>query len=104
MSRFNVRAISETPPPPIPVIRDKKPSAYNAMKHGGAGAAPTPSPSTGNVVVEPKKGKPTKDDLRRQKMELADAAIVALVSNKPTRAKIREYIEGRIATLNAEKR
>jgi hypothetical protein len=74
------------------------------MKHGGAGAAPTPSPSTGNVVVEPKKGKPTKDDLRRQKMELADAAIVALVSNKPTRAKIREYIEGRIATLNAEKR
>lgn len=105
MSRFNVRAISETAPPPPPPIQNKQPSAYAAMsKKGGAGSAPVISPSTGNVVVEPKKGKPTKDDIRRQKMDLADAAVVALVSNKPTRAKIREYFEGRIATLNAEKR
>ena len=62
------------------------------------------TPSTGNVVVEPKKGRLTKDDIRRQKLDLADAAIVALVSHKPTKAKIREYFEGRIAHLNAEKR
>jgi phage terminase large subunit-like protein len=73
-------------------------------RKGGAGSAPSISPSTGNVVIEPKKGRPTKDDIRRQKMDLADAAIVALVSNKPTKAKIREYFEGRIAHLNAEKR
>ena len=105
MSRFNVRAITEAAPAPLPPpIRDKKPSAYAAMnKRGGAGSAPISS-STGNVVIEAKKGRPTKDDIRRQKMDLADAAIVALVSNKPTKAKIREYFEGRIAHLNAEKR
>jgi len=74
------------------------------MAKGGAGSAPIISHSTGNVVVEPKKGRPTKDDIRRQKMDLADAAIVALVSNKPTKAKIRDYFAGRIAHLNVEKR
>ena len=105
MSRFNVRPISVVAPPPLPEIRDKKPSAYAAMMaSGGAGTAPTISPSTGNVVVEAKKGRLTKDDLRRQKMDLADAAIVALVNNKPTKAKIREYFMERISKLNEEKR
>ena len=107
MSRFNVRAISEPSPVALPPpIQNKQPSAYAAMnKKGGAGAAPMISPSTGTVVVEPKKGgRLTKDDVRRQKMDLADAAVVALVSNKPTRNKIREYMTGRIAILNAEKR
>ena len=105
MSRFNIRAITEATPAPLPPpIQNKQPSAYAAMnKKGGAGAVPTISPS-GNVVIEPKKGRPTKDDIRRQKMDLADAAIVALVSNKPTKAKIREYFEKRIALLNEEKR
>jgi hypothetical protein len=105
MSRFNVRAITEAAPAPLPApIQNKQPSAYAAMNKKGAGSAPSISSSTGNVVIEPKKGRPTKDDLRRQKMDLADAAIIALVSHKPTKAKIREYFEGRIAVLNAEKR
>lgn len=105
MSRFNVRAITEAVPPLPPPIQNKKPSAYDAMRRGGAGHAPASSPTTGAVMAEAaKKGRLTKDDVRRQKMDLADAAIVALVSNKPTRNKIREYMTGRIAILNAEKR
>jgi len=73
------------------------------MKKGGAGHAPTVSPTSG-MVEAPKKGRPTKDDIRRQKMDQASAAIVALLSNKPTKNRVREYITGRIAQLNEEKR
>jgi hypothetical protein len=37
-------------------------------------------------------------------MDLANAAIAALVSDKPTRNKIRDYMTKRIAVLNDEKR
>lgn len=70
---------------------------------GGAGHAPVVSPTSG-MVEAVKKGRPTKDDIRRQKMDQASAAIVALLNNKPTKNKVREYITGRIAQLNEEKR
>lgn len=106
MSRFNVRAITEIPAPPVMVPKDKQPSAYDAMRRSNAKAAPPMlSPTTGNVVIDPtKKGRPTKDDVRRQKMDMASAAIGTLVGNKPTKAKIREYMTARIAQLNLEKR
>lgn len=107
MSRFNVRPIgvasAPTAPPPPP---DKKPSAYAAMKG-----------SSSNVVVHPptesfsepapekaKKGKMTKDEVRRHKMDLASAGIQVLVVSKPNRNKIREYIKNRILQLDDEKR
>ena len=89
--------------PPPPAIHDKKPSAYSAMRHGGAGRAPVISPASG-MEEAVKKGRPTKDDVRRQKMNQASAAIVALLSDKPTRNKVRLYMEQRIAALNEEKR
>ena len=107
MSRFNVRAIIEAAPPPVVVPKDKQPSAYDAMKRRAAKSTPSISSVSpaGNVLVEPvKKGRPTKDDLRRQKMDMASAAIGILVESKPTKAKIREYMEARIAQLNLEKR
>jgi len=70
---------------------------------GGAGHAPVSSAAPGTAEAA-KKGRPTKDDIRRQKMDQASAAIVALLSNKPTKNKVREYITGRIAQLNEEKR
>jgi len=103
MSRFNVRAITEAAPAPPPApIQGKQPSAYGAMmkRAGGAGHA---SPASGTAEAV-KKGRPTKDDIRRQKMDQASAAIVALLNNKPTKNKVREYITGRIAQLNEEKR
>jgi hypothetical protein len=85
------------------MIQNKKPSAYAAM--GKPSSAPVISPTTGNVVVEPaKRGRPSKEDVRRQKMDLASAAIAHLCSDKPTRNKVREYITNRIAHLNEEKR
>lgn len=92
------------PPPPAP-IPNKQPSAYGAMmkRTGGAGHAPVSSPPPGTAEAV-KKGRPTKDDIRRQKMDQASAAIVALLSNKPTKNKVREYMTGRIAQLNEEKR
>jgi hypothetical protein len=73
------------------------------MKRGGAGHAPVSSAASG-MVEDVKKGRTTKDDLRRQKMDMASAAIVMLLNNKPTRNKVREYMTGRIAQLNEEKR
>lgn len=103
MSRFNVRPITEIAPPAAPMIQNKKPSAYAAMNRSSA--PPVISSTSGNVVVEPaKRGRPSKDDVRRQKMDLANAAIAALVSDKPTRNKIRDYMTKRIAVLNDEKR
>ena len=107
MSRFNVRAIAEPIPVPIHVPMNKQPSAYDAMRRRSVKTAPSISSVSpaGNVVVESvKKGRPTKDDLRRQKMDMASAAIALLVESKPTKAKIREYMEARIAQLNVEKR
>ena len=103
MSRFNVRAITEVAQPIPTPIQNKKPSAYAAMMKGNA--PPVISSSSGNVIVEaPKRGRPSKEDVRRQKMDLASAAINVLLANKPTRNKVREYMEGRIAVLNEEKR
>jgi len=105
MSRFNVRPIggAGAAPPAAPPIHDKKPSAYAAMKGSGSASVASmaipegPSGSKGS-------GRMTKDDLRRHKMDLADARIQVLVTMKPTRAKIREYIESRIMELDEQKR
>jgi hypothetical protein len=105
MSRFNVRPITVAVAPPVMVPKDKKPSAYDAMKHGSSSAPPVISPTSGNVVVDAtKKGRPTKDEVRRQKMMMASAAITMLLADKPTKAKVREYMAARIMTLDEEKR
>ena len=98
MSRFNVRAIG-VPQAPPPLVADKKPSAYNAMKHG------TPVTMPMNVVEEPKKkGRPSKDDIRKHKLAMASSKIAVLVESKPTRNKIRDFLESRILELDEEKR
>lgn len=104
MSRFNVRPIgAASAPAPPPPPHDKKPSAYAAMK--GSGAASVASMAMPDSPGESKpKGRTTKDDIRRHKMDLADARIQVLVTMKPTRAKIREYIQSRIMELDDEKR
>jgi hypothetical protein len=53
---------------------------------------------------EKKRGRPTKDEARRHKLAMADASIQLLVEDKPTRNKIRDYMERRIMELDAEKR
>lgn len=95
MSRFNVREIIAPPPPPPHVIHDKKPSAYSAMKHGGPPV---------HVEEPKKKGRPSKEDVRKHKLSMADAGIQMLVETKPTRNRIREYFQSRIEELDEEKR
>lgn len=100
MSRFNIRPIGVTAePPPPPPPPGKLSSAYHAMKHG-------------NEVISPvihheepkKKGRPSKEEVRRHKLAMADSHIQLLVEDKPTRNKIRDYMEHRIMELDEEKR
>ena len=99
MSRFNIRSISAPSVAPPPTIADKKPSAYNAMKHGTVTPVAVPT-----VTEEPKKkGRPSKEEVRRHKMAMASAGIALLISNKPTRNKIRNYMQSRIESLDEEK-
>jgi hypothetical protein len=109
MSRFNVRAIQAPIPEQVHVPSDKKPSAYSAFK-GRSSSAPA-MVSSASAVAEPESrserrggGRPTKDELRRRKLDLADASIQILMVAKPNRAKVREYIQNRILALNIEKR
>jgi hypothetical protein len=53
---------------------------------------------------EKKRGRPSKEEARRHKLAMADSSIRALVEDKPTRNKIRDYLERRIMELDAEKR
>jgi hypothetical protein len=103
MQRFNVRQttapVAAVPPP----IADKKPSAYHAMKHG------TSIPMTNTIMMEPaeepkKKGRPSKDEIRKHKLSMASDQIAVLVESKPTRNKIREFLRSRITQLDDEKR
>jgi len=102
MSRFNVRAIGAAPPPPDPYIpAGKSPSAYRVM-HGGTISDPSPVIST--TKDEPKKkGRPKKEDLRKEALMHSAEHVRTLMSGKHTKAKVIEYFEGRIAMLNAEK-
>jgi hypothetical protein len=72
------------------------------MKHG------TSIPMTNTVVFtaeEPKKrGRPSKDDVRKHKLAMASDKIAVLVESKPTRNKIRQFLESRIMELDEEKR
>jgi hypothetical protein len=106
MSRFNVRPIALIPPLAEVIPHDKKPSAYHTMKHGitTASASASAPPQSSAPVEETKKGRPSKEDIRRRKLDMASSAIAELVESKPTRAKVRSYIEGRIAELDKEKR
>ena len=107
MSRFNVRPIGiASPPPPPSVPHDKKPSAYAAMKGSSSNVVVYPSAPTFSEPApeKVKKGRMTKDDMRRHKMDMASAGIQVLVVSKPNRNKIREYIKNRILQLDDEKR
>lgn len=100
MRRFNVRPIAApSAPPPPPMISGKLPSAYSkSMASSG---------STITHVMEAapaKKGRPSKDEARRHKMDMASEAIAALCSDKPTRNKVRKYFESRVLELDEEKR
>ena len=103
MSRFNVRLIGSATAPPPSIITDKKPSAYSAMKHGGS-AAPVSAFVPMEGEPKSKGGRPSKDDVRRHKMTMASNLISVLVLSKPTRAKIRDYVQSRITQLDEEKR
>jgi hypothetical protein len=70
--------------------------------HGGTVSDPTPVVST--TKDEPaKRGRPRKEDLRRQQLALSAESIRNLMSGKHTRAKVVEYMEGRMEQLNIEK-
>jgi len=109
MSRFNVRAIQAPIPEQVHVPSDKKPSAYSAFK-GRSSSAPTMV--SASAVAEPESrserrtggGRPSKDELRRRRLDMADASIQILMVAKPNRTKIREYIQNRILALDIEKR
>jgi hypothetical protein len=102
MSRFNVRLCGSAAAPPPSIITDKKPSAYSAMKYGTS--APPVSEFVSEEASKSKGGRPSKDDLRKRKLAMASGQISTLVLSNPTRAKIREYMESRIAQLDEEKR
>jgi hypothetical protein len=51
-----------------------------------------------------KRGRPSKDELRRRRLDMSHATIQVLMVAKPNRAKIREYIQNRIVELDEEKR
>jgi hypothetical protein len=51
-----------------------------------------------------KRGRPSKDELRRRRLDMAHATIQVLMVAKPNRAKIREYIQNRIMELDEVKR
>jgi hypothetical protein len=86
------------------VPHDKKPSAYAAMKEGPSNMVVYPSSIPESSSEKVKKGRMTKDDIRKHKMDLASAGIQVLVVSKPTRNKIREYIKNRILQLDDDKR
>jgi hypothetical protein len=103
MSRFNIRQISAPVAAVPPPIADKKPSAYSAMKHG------TSIPMMNTISMVPmeepkKKGRPSKDDVRKHKLAMASDQIAVLVESKPTRNKIRDFLSSRITQLDDEKR
>lgn len=49
-------------------------------------------------------GRPSKDELRKQKIAAASANIAALVSMEPKKKDIAAFMRARIAELSAEKR
>jgi hypothetical protein len=110
MSRFNVRAIAPPVVAEVYVPADKKPSAYSAFKGRGVSAPPAmmavaePEGGGGRAERRTGGGRPTKDELRKRKLDMADASIQVLMVAKPNRTKIREYIQNRILALDAEKR
>jgi hypothetical protein len=57
-----------------------------------------------HVIEEKKKGRPSKDELRKAKMAAASAEIAALLGDKHNRSKVRKYFEDRIMVLEEEKR
>jgi hypothetical protein len=104
MSRFNVRPISVATAPPPPVISGKLPSAFSRGSSKGSDVISHIGASVATSTEPVKKGRPSKDELRKHKMALASEAIAALCSDKPTRNKVRRYFEGRVLQLDEEKR
>jgi hypothetical protein len=105
MSRFNIRPIGLPKVVAEAIPADKKPSAYNAMKHGTAAPVMSITPAAVEEAKEAKKkGRPSKDELRKRKMELASGAIASLLSSTPKKSDVRDYMQHRIEQLNEEKR
>lgn len=101
MRRFNVRPIAApSAPPPAPMISGKLPSAYSKS----AASSGSTITHVMEAVAPAKKGRPSKDEARRHKMDMASEAIAALCSDKPTRNKVRKYFESRVLELDDEKR
>lgn len=69
---------------------------------GGAGAASKPSAITGEKDGKPR-GRPTKDDRKRERRMEVMAEIDDILDNKPTKSKIRLYLLTRIQQLLEEK-
>jgi hypothetical protein len=66
---------------------------------GGAGVA-----LPGAVVAAPKRaGRPSKEELRKEKLASASAAIAALAAMEPKKKDVAAFMRARIADLTAEK-
>lgn len=104
--KFNIRSISTlSAPVGTAPIQDKKPNAYATMKHGTSNTVHYPP--TVSMEIEGTKnkgGRPTKDSIRREKMAQISSTIASLLGVKHTKTTIREYMMGRIAQLNEEKK
>jgi len=101
MARFNIRAIGTAPEPIAPAPpAGKLISAYHAMKHPHEVLSHVEAP----VKEEKKRGRPSKEEIRKHKLSMSDGVIHSLVEDKPTRNKIRDYMESRIMELDREKR
>lgn len=80
------------------------------MKHGGGASAHSVSAAAAAATMDDeevggrKRGRPSKDELRKRRLDLAHATIQVLMVTKPNRAKIREYIQNRILELDEENR
>jgi hypothetical protein len=74
------------------------------MKHGSSSA-----PVNKVIYDEPepeskKKGRPSKEELRKKKIAQASARIAVLMESKHNKTKVAEYIANRILELDEEKR
>lgn len=67
-------------------------------------ATAPPSLKTARTPTEaPRKGRPTREEVRLQKRLDAIADIDDLLDNKPTKSKIRAYMLGRVSMLLEER-
>ena len=104
MSRFNLRPISAPVAIPPPVIQDKKPSAYAAMNAHKQGDVISHVSLVAEPIVAKKRGRPSKQEVKKKRLEMASQAIGMLIVSKPTKGKVCDYMAQRVMELDEEKK